>query len=59
MCRSNTCPLKDKCYRFTATPSPFRQAYAGFKYDEVTNNCDYYWNNVEYKKEQERHGKNN
>lgn len=59
MCRSNTCPLKDKCYRFTATPSPFRQSYADFKFDEVTNNCDYYWNNVEHKKEQERHGKNN
>lgn len=59
MCRSNTCPLKDLCYRFTATPSTFRQAYADFKYDEVTGKCNYYWDNLEHKKNQERHGKNN
>jgi len=58
MCSSNTCPLKDSCYRFTATPSPFRQSYADFKYDEQTGKCDHYWNNQQYKKEQE-HGKNN
>ena len=57
MCRSNTCPLKDTCYRFTATPNPYRQAYADFKYNDETKECNHYWNNVEYKKEQ--HGKNN
>jgi len=70
MCSSNTCPLKESCYRFTATPSPFRQSYGGFKYDEVTKECKHYWNDVEYKREiQERiiiklkkeqeHGKDN
>ena len=49
MCLSYTCPLKESCYRFTATPSRFRQAYAHFKYDEVTKKCDHYWNNEEYK----------
>lgn len=56
MCSSNTCPLKESCYRFTATPSSFRQAYADFKYDEVANMCNYYWNNEQYKKEE--HGQN-
>lgn len=45
MCRSNTCPIKDSCYRFTAVPSTFRQSYADFKYNEETKNCNYYWRN--------------
>ena len=56
MCSSNTCPLKESCYRFTATPSQFWQSYADFKYNEVTKECNHYWNNEQYKKEQ--HGKN-
>ena len=54
MCNSNTCPLKDTCYRFTATPSPFRQAYADFKYNEETKNCEYYWDNKEYEDEKRK-----
>jgi len=58
MCSSNTCPLKESCYRFTATPNHHWQSYASFSYDEETKDCKHYWNNKEYKKEQE-HGKNN
>lgn len=47
-CASESCPIRDTCYRFTSTPSPFRQAYADFKYDEETKNCDYYWDNKDY-----------
>ena len=27
MCKGGDCPMKDKCYRFTATPSEHRQYY--------------------------------
>ena len=54
MCRSNTCSLKDNCYRFTATPSLFRQAYADFKYNEETKNCNHYWDNKEYEDEKRK-----
>ena len=27
MCRGGDCPMQKRCYRFTATPSDFRQAY--------------------------------
>jgi hypothetical protein len=27
MCQDKECILKDECYRYTATPNPWRQAY--------------------------------
>lgn len=42
MCKNDTCPLKNTCYRFIATPSEYLQSYADFKYDEKTG-CDYYY----------------
>lgn len=42
MCKNTECPLKDTCYRFTATPSEPVQSYSDFKYDEKKG-CDYYW----------------
>ena len=57
-CNNKSCPSKDSCYRFTSTPSPFRQWYADFKYDKVTGKCNHYWNNQQYKKEKEN-GKDN
>jgi len=50
MCQNEECPLKKKCYRFTATPSPLLQTYAYFKPDE-DGKCEYFWNNKEYKNE--------
>jgi hypothetical protein len=49
-CENEECPLKEKCYRFTATPSPVLQAYAYFKPDE-DGKCEYFWDNKEYKDE--------
>jgi hypothetical protein len=49
-CENEECPLKEKCYRFTATPSPVLQAYAYFKPDE-DGKCEYFWDNKEYKNE--------
>jgi hypothetical protein len=50
MCQNEECPLKKKCYRFTAKPSPLLQTYAYFKPDE-DGKCEYFWNNKEYKNE--------
>ena len=45
MCRNISCTLKEKCYRYTATPSPIWQAYADFSPDE-SGNCDDFWDNT-------------
>ena len=43
-CEGTGCPLKETCYRFTATPSEFRQSYfLNIPYDEETKNCEYLW----------------
>jgi hypothetical protein len=31
MCQNKLCPSKDTCYRFTATPDKYLQAWADFK----------------------------
>lgn len=43
MCRNFLCPSKDKCYRFRAVPSEFRQSYAGFKLEEKEDKCSHFW----------------
>lgn len=46
MCEGTGCPLRDSCYRYTATPSDFRQSYFTEKpYDDDSGECDYYWSN--------------
>lgn len=44
MCTAHSCPMKEYCYRYTATPNPFRQSYASFSPDE-NGECDYFWQN--------------
>jgi hypothetical protein len=42
MCPGTNCPHKETCYRYTATPSEYRQAYfmeAPIKEEK----CDMYW----------------
>lgn len=51
MCRAvnedhETCPMKDNCYRYKATPSGYRQSYFMYapfliKHDEAS--CEYLW----------------
>lgn len=46
MCEDKECPFKETCYRFTATPSEYRQSY--FKnspYNSYNLNCEDYWPN--------------
>jgi len=44
MCSGKDCPFKETCYRYTATPSEYRQSYFFeppiIKGEEVT--CEYY-----------------
>jgi len=40
MCKDETCPKKETCYRFTAIPDEYWQMYADFKY---TTYCEHYW----------------
>ena len=47
LCANKNCPLKDKCYRFTATPDPLWQSYADF--EPVKGKCDHFWDNTNKK----------
>ena len=42
-CKGDNCPHKEDCYRFTVSPSEFRQSW--FLYSPIDENgkCDSYW----------------
>lgn len=42
MCQNTQCADRLTCYRFNATPTPGRQAYADFAPDE-NGECAHYW----------------
>ena len=42
MCEGNDCPLKERCYRFTATPNEYRQAYF-VDPPYIDDECTYFW----------------
>ena len=42
MCSGEGCPVKEKCYRFTAKPNEYRQSY--FVEPPIRDGkCDHYW----------------
>ena len=41
MCSGEGCPLKETCYRHTATPTPLRQSWIAPPYAD--GDCEYYW----------------
>lgn len=46
MCEGKKCPLKEKCYRYKATPTKYRQSYfVDTPYDHKDDKCDYFWDN--------------
>lgn len=51
MCRNEECPLKLKCYRYTAIPSEFMQSYTSFKPIIVDKSvkCSAFWSNKNMK----------
>ena len=56
ICKGDNCPIKETCYRFTATPSKWGQSYfveAPIKEDKT---CDYFME-IWRKSKQEDDGK--
>jgi hypothetical protein len=41
LCKNYMCPLAEECYRFTAKPDEFYQAYSEFEPDD-DGNCEYH-----------------
>ena len=45
MCRGDKCPLKNKCYRYTATPSEYWQSwFLEVPYNHKMEECEEFWN---------------
>jgi len=40
MCKDETCPIKEKCYRYNAIVCYIWQTYSDFKYN---NGCIHFW----------------
>lgn len=60
MCEGDGCPLKDNCYRHTATPNPYRQSYfLDSPYDSKRRECEHYWDNTPYKNTKKNKGNSN
>ena len=47
MCTNGECPLKQKCFRYTAKPIEHRQSYSMFKPTVVDGEitCEWFWDN--------------
>lgn len=43
MCDGHGCPLKDKCYRYTAFASSYQSWFLQAPINE-DGTCDYFWN---------------
>lgn len=53
MCSSNACPMRNNCYRHTATPNPWRQSYfpsPPWVIRQGESHCDHFWDNSEWRK---------
>jgi hypothetical protein len=53
-CKGYKCPLKKKCYRFTAPESLVWQSYSDFDYNK-DKRC--FWDNTGYDKQPEKEKK--
>jgi len=49
MCSGKDCPLKDKCYRYTAPQSEYQSWFTNPPIKEEDKTCEYFWDNKEYK----------
>ena len=48
MCKGNNCERKEFCYRYTATPCKYRQAYF-LEVPLTSEGCSYFYNNERMK----------
>ena len=46
MCRGLSCSKRDDCYRYTATPTEYRQAYFAAAPLDWQGECKYFWPNL-------------
>lgn len=49
------CPLREKCYRYTASDDKW-QSYIAEEYNMKTKSCEYFWENKNGKEESNRVG---
>lgn len=49
MCSGKDCPLKDKCYRYTAPQSDYQSWFSVVPYSTFVESCEYFWDNKGYK----------
>lgn len=48
MCQNHNCPLKMRCYRYTAKADPHWQSYfmaTPLKVEKGVAKCEYFWDN--------------
>ena len=50
MCKNDKCKFKKDCYRFTAKPSEFFQAYGDFNCKDKVAIDTWFWSNKNIKK---------
>lgn len=48
MCSGENCPMKERCYRFTATKSDWRQSFFLNPPIKEDKTCDHFWDNNSY-----------
>ena len=49
-CEGTNCPRKEECYRYTARPDEFQQAYFMDVPLKEDNKCDHFWNKEGWEK---------
>ena len=59
MCNGNNCPMKDNCYRHTATPNERWQTMISPPINLETLKCNSFWDNDPYRKIKDKNGKPN
>ena len=52
MCNGNNCPVKKKCYRYTAKPSEYQSYFIEAPFKD--GKCDHYWEIVKPKADKKK-----
>ena len=45
MCPGGNCPMRGKCYRYTAIPIENQRHFLLAPYKKILKHCDHFWNN--------------
>jgi Protein of unknown function (DUF2934) len=52
LCGGGSCPLKNRCYRYTAEVFGRQDFFGSMPFNSMTNQCDYFFDNSEQIKKQ-------